>query len=123
MTNKAAGLAVQKSKSSDQIKADRKTRKDANTVNKAAKAEKAKAKPDYVNHELKIKNKSKVTFSAGASKRLDSMGLHGEDRQAAKKYHKDIIKSEMKKNGAVKGNIVYALQNLSILLSLVHASP
>ena len=117
MTHKAAGLAVQKSKSSDQVKGDRKTRKDANAVNKAAKAAKAKAKPDYVNHELKIKNKSKITFSAGASKRLDGMGLHGKDRQAAKKYHKNIMKSEMKKNGAVKGNIVYALRNSFTLIA------
>jgi len=106
VTHKAAGLATQKSKSSDQVKSDRKTRKDQQAVKKAAKADKAKAKPDYKSHEQKIKDKSKITFSPGASRRLDGMGLHGKDRQAAKKYHKNIMKNEMKKNGAAKGNIV-----------------
>lgn len=106
VTHKSAGLATQKSKTPDQVKSDRKTRKDQQAVNKAAKADKAKAKPNYKSHEQKIKDKSKITFSPGASRRLDGMGLHGKDRQAAKNYHKNIMKNEMKKNGAAKGNIV-----------------
>jgi len=105
-THKAAGLATQKSKTPDQHKSDRKTRKDQQAVKKAMKADRAKAKPDYKSHEQKIKDKAKVTFSSGASRRLDGMGLHGKDRKAVKKYHKNMVKNDMKKHGAAKANIV-----------------
>ena len=51
------------------------------------------------------------------------MGLHGKYRKAAKKFHKNIMKNEMKKNGAAKGTVVYVVRNSSTLLPLVHASP
>ena len=122
VTHKAAGLATQKSKTPDQVKNDRKIRKDQQAVNKATKIDKAKAKDNFKSHEQKIKDKAKVTFSPGASRRLDGMDLHGKDRQAVKKFHKNIMTNEMKMNGAVKGIVVYVLLNLSTLLPLVHAS-
>jgi hypothetical protein len=105
-TAKEAGLKAAAGKTPAQIKNDRKSGKDTKKAVKAVKADKAKAKPDHKSHEQKIKDKAKVTFSPGASKRLDGMGLHGKDRKAAKKYHTNIMKGEMKKNGAVKGNVV-----------------
>ena len=110
--HKAAGLETQKTKSKAQTHVDRKARKEEKAVKKAEKAEKAKAKPNYKSHEQKIKDKATVTFSAGVSKRLDSMGLHGKERKSAKKYHKSIMLSEMKKNGATKGNVVYVLRKI-----------
>ena len=109
--HKAAGLETQKTKPKADVHAARKERKEA----KVAKAEKAKAKPNYKSHEQKIKDKATVTFSAGASKRLDSMGLHGKERQAAKKFHKNVMLGEMKKNGATKGNVVYVLRKKIVL--------
>lgn len=106
VTHKAAGLATQASKTKVQAQGDRKEKKAQEAVKKAAKAEKALAKPDYKSHEKKIKDKATVSFSSGASKRLDGMGLHGKDRAAAKKFHKNVMKSEMKKNGAAKGIVV-----------------
>lgn len=104
--NKANGLALQKTKPKVQVQSDRKARKELQATNKAAKAAKAQAKPNYKSHEQKIKDKATVVFSSGASRRLDAMGLHGKDRQSAKKFHKNIVKSEMKKNGATKGVVV-----------------
>jgi len=111
VVHNAAGLATQASKTKAQTQADRKGRKDAQKVTKAAKVEKAQTKqksnPElYKSHEQKIKDKATVKFSPGASKRLDSMGLHGKDRASAKKFHKNIMKSEMKKNGAKQGTVV-----------------
>lgn len=62
-------------------------------------------------HEQKIKDKATVVFSTGALKRLDNMGLHGKARQSAKKYHKNIMLGEMKRNhkDATKGIVVYVL--------------
>jgi len=105
-THKAAGLATQKSKTKVQAQGDRKDRKKLQATNKAAKVAKAQAKPNHKSHEQKIKDKATVAFSPGASRRLDGMGLHGKARQSAKKYHKNIMKSEMKKNGATKGVVV-----------------
>ena len=110
--HKAAGLETQKTKSKAQTHVDRKARKEEKAVKKAEKAEKAKAKPNYKSHEQKIKDKATVTFSAGVSKRLDSMGLHGKARKSAKKYHKNIMLNEMKKNGATKGNVVYVFRKM-----------
>lgn len=104
--HKAAGLALQKTKTKVQVQSDRKARKELQATNKVAKAAKAKAKPNYKSHEQKIKDKATVVFSSGASKRLDALGLHGKDRKSAKKFHKNIMKSEMKKNGATKGVVV-----------------
>lgn len=104
--HKAAGLATQKTKPKAQVQGDRKARKKQQATNKAAKAAKAQAKPTYKSHEQKIKDKAKVVFSPGASRRLDGMGLHGKARQSAKKYHKNIMSAEMKKNGATKGVVV-----------------
>jgi len=105
-THKAAGLATQKSKTKAQAQGDRKARKKVQATHKAAKAATAKAKPTYKSHEQKIKDKATVSFSPGASRRLDGMGLHGKARQSAKKYHKNIMLAEMKKKGATKGIVV-----------------
>ena len=121
--HKAAGLETQKTKSKAQTHVDRKARKEEKANKKAAKAEKAKAKPNYKSHEQKIKDKATVTFSAGASKRLDSMGLHGKERKSAKKYHKSIMLSEMKKNGATKGNVVYVLRKMCAPHHLLLTAP
>lgn len=109
-THKAAGLATQKTKPKAQVQDHRKARKEQRVTNKAAKAAKAIAKPNYKSHEQKIKDKATVVFSPGASKRLDGMGLHGKARQSAKNYHKTLMLSEMKKNGATKGIVVYVLR-------------
>ena len=132
MTHKAVGS----SRTRDQVKNDRKTKKDnraAKVVNAKAKLEanKAIAKADphkakglkTMTHEEKIKKKAKVEFSAGASRRLNDMGLHGKNRKAAKKFQKKMMMNEMKKKGATKGIVVYVLRNSSTLLPLVHASP
>jgi len=105
-THKAAGLATQKAKPKAQVQDHRKARKEQKVTNKAAKAAKAIAKPNYKSHEQKIKDKATVVFSPGASKRLDGMGLHGKARQSAKKYHKNLMLGQMKKNGATKGIVV-----------------
>ena len=125
--HKAAGLETQKTKSKAQTHVDRKARKEEKAVKKAAKVEKAIAKrvanPKIRTHEQKIKDKATVTFSAGASKRLDSMGLHGKERQSAKKYHKSIMLSAMKKNGAQKGNVVYVLRKICAPHHLLLTAP
>lgn len=104
--HKAAGLALQKTKTKVQVQSDRKARKELQATNKVAKAANAKAKPNYKSHEQKIKDKATVVFSPKASERLDAMGLHGKDRKSAKKFHKNIMKSEMKKKGATRGVVV-----------------
>jgi hypothetical protein len=120
--HKAAGLALQKTKTKVQVQSDRKARKELQATNKVAKAAKAKAKPNYKSHEQKIKDKATVVFSSGASKRLDALGLHGKDRKSAKKFHKNIMKSEMKKNGATKGVVVYVLCAPYCILLIASAS-
>lgn len=47
----------------------------------------------------------KVRFSQGARKHLDSLGLHGKARKSAKKWHTNIVKSEMKRKGAASAQI------------------
>jgi hypothetical protein len=106
--NKAKGLATKTGKSADQIQADRKNRKKQQLEDKKAATAKATAKPNYKSHNQKMKDsdKTKVSFSNGADRRLTDMGLHGKERQDAKKYHKNVMKEEMKKNGASKGRVV-----------------
>jgi len=118
VTHKAVGS----SRTRDQVKNDRKTKKNnraAKVVNAKAKLEanKAIAKADphkakglkTMTHEEKIKKKAKVEFSAGASRRLNDMGLHGKNRKAAKKFQKKMMMNEMKKKGATKGIVVSTL--------------
>jgi hypothetical protein len=98
-------LAIQQSKTPEQVKIDRQQRK--------------KDRAD---------KKAKITFAPGASKRLSDMGLHGNNLQAAQNFHKYIIKNEMNKKGlrdqnVAKATIVYVLQNSSTSLPLDHTSP
>jgi len=48
---------------------------------------------------------AKVSFSGGAKKHLDNLGLHGKDRKNVKKFHSKIAKNEMGKKGADSAQI------------------
>ncbi|KAF8056957.1 hypothetical protein FPV67DRAFT_1529587 [Lyophyllum atratum] len=70
------------------------------------KAEKAKKAEQGKKNAAAEGEKAKVTFGDGAKKALNSMGLHGKNRKAAKEYHQQIVKEEMKINGAHKAKVV-----------------
>jgi len=78
---------------------DAKTAKQAAT--KATKAEQGKA------NAAAEREKAKVTFGKSAKESLDHLGLHGKDRKAAKGYHKQVVKEEMKTNGASTAKVVH----------------
>ena len=50
---------------------------------------------------------AKVTFGNAARAHLDELNLHGKARKQAKKYHKNIVKQDMKKHGADSARILY----------------
>jgi hypothetical protein len=64
--------------------------------------------------------KAKVTFSGGARKHLDNLGLHGPDRAKAKKWHSGLVKAAMKKVGASTAQIKHLAHGVGSKDSKVH---
>ncbi|KAH9474488.1 hypothetical protein JR316_0012947 [Psilocybe cubensis] len=50
---------------------------------------------------------AKVTFGNAAKAHLDELGLHGKDRKKVKKYHKQVVKQDMKNHGAHSARVFH----------------
>ncbi|KAJ3497039.1 hypothetical protein NLJ89_g10402 [Agrocybe chaxingu] len=49
----------------------------------------------------------KIRFHADVKKKFNALDLHGKDRLKVKKFHRKVVKDEMKKNGAARAVITH----------------
>ncbi|PPQ79018.1 hypothetical protein CVT25_002327 [Psilocybe cyanescens] len=85
----------------------RRARGAAKVAKKAAKAVRVQKAASKGKVTPKRPANAKVTFGNAAKAKLDELGLHGKDRKKVKKYHKDVIKKDMKNHGAHSARVLY----------------